>query len=120
MKAFLFLVALTLSAASFAHAQEKIDIPPERQDEAKKVVMRLVFADQCDKRLDMPEMLIDAKTVALRFFQSIDAPDPEGIVAKIGKSLAEKPQEKEEGPFTLFNPKLCGEAATSLKNDVNG
>ncbi|KQV31148.1 hypothetical protein [Rhizobium sp. Root1204] len=115
-----YVAALTvyLALALPAHTQQ-IQVPPDKQKAFQKVVMRLAFADGCNKRLDRPEIFKDATAAFLRFAQSIELPDAEGRTATIAKTLADRPQEKETSSFSLFNEKLCGDLAASLKSELS-
>lgn len=108
--------ALLATLPTIAISEEPLKIPPDKQQAAQKAMMQLAFADQCNKRLDMPEMLADAQASFIRFMKDIDAEDPEGKAAVVFEKLASAPQKKEEpGGFTLFNPKLCGDVAKALR-----
>ncbi|MEQ1407777.1 hypothetical protein ABK249_22920 [Neorhizobium sp. Rsf11] len=115
MKECLFAVTLLTAVPAMA---DPINVPPEMTESLEKAAMRLAFADGCDKRLDRPELFADAKEAFARFLAKANVADPNGRAEEIAKLIREKPQEKETGPFSLFNEKMCGDLAGSLKDEL--
>ncbi|MBA8846269.1 hypothetical protein FHW02_004359 [Ochrobactrum sp. RH1CCR137] len=107
--------ALTLTSPAIS---QPIEVAPEKQEQLQKSLTRLIFADQCNKRLDMPEIVEDAQKAFINFLASAGVKNPSETASNALKKLADQPQEKEQTNFSLFNPTMCGKLATSLKQEL--
>jgi hypothetical protein len=115
MRGLLLTTFLFFATASWAQV---INVPPDMKDAFQKSAMRLAFADGCDKRLDRPEMFIEARNAFARVLAKAKVPDPEARAAEIAKTIRDRPQEKETSSFSLFNEKMCGDVAKAIKDDL--
>lgn len=107
--------ALTLAAPAIS---QPIEVAPEKREQLQKSFTRLIFADQCNKRLDMPEIVEDARRALINFLTLAEVENPEETANNAVKKLADQPQEKEQANFSLFNPTMCGKLASSLKQEL--
>lgn len=113
----LSVLALALTLTSPAISQS-IEVAPEKREQLQKTLTRLIFADQCNKRLDMPEIVDDARKALINFLTSADVKNPAETANDAVKKLADQPQQKEQTNFSLFNPTMCGKLASSLKLEL--
>lgn len=112
-------VAIGLSLLASAASALDFTVPPEHVEELKKQAMRLVIAQECAQRLDMPGLYADAKIALRNFFKRAGRTDADALVDAISAKMAEMPVEKDTGKFSLFNPKVCGSMWESIKKEID-
>ena len=115
---FRFIGAMILSAfANFSFA-DPINVPADKRDQLQKSLARLVFADQCSKRFDTPEIVNDAETALVNFLQRASVDSAQEVAHAALEKLASQPKPEADAKLDGYLKSRCSALSQSLKDEI--